>query len=86
MLNVYAVDWCPHCQKTLEFLKENRIEYNYIDMETQPNDVVEKIIAVNGGEDWVVPTIEFKGRWRKGKVFNAQELKKELIDMGAIKG
>ena len=47
MLNVYAVSWCPHCQKTIEFLKENQIDFNYCDMEAQPDDIVEKIISVN---------------------------------------
>lgn len=33
MLNVYAVVWCPHCQETVDFAKENRIEFNYVDLE-----------------------------------------------------
>ena len=82
MLNVYAVSWCPHCQKTIEFLKQNQIKFNYFDMETQPESVVNKIVEVNGGEDWVVPTLEFNGNWRQGKVFNAEELRKDLSNMG----
>ena len=85
MLNIYAVSWCPHCQKTVEFLKENQIDFNYIDMESQPEDVVKKIVDVNGGVDWVVPTIEFNGKWRKGKTFDARTLSEDLVDMGVIK-
>ena len=84
MLNVYAVSWCPHCQKTIEFLKQNQIEFNYFDMEAQPESVVNKIVAVNGGEDWVVPTLEFNGNWRQGKVFHAEELRKDLSNMGVM--
>ena len=84
MLNVYAVSWCPHCQKTIEFLKQNQIEFNYFDMDTQPDYVVNKIIAVNGGKDWVVPTIEFNGTWRQGKVFNAEELREDLLNLGVM--
>jgi mycoredoxin len=85
MLNVYAASWCPHCRKTIEFFEENQIEYNYIDMETQPESVVKKVVEVNGGDDWVVPTLEYNGRWRKGKVFNAENLRKDLINLGALK-
>lgn len=84
MLNVYAVDWCPHCRMTVDYLKTNGIEFNYLDMETQPEDVEKKIIEINGGTDWVVPTLEYKGKWRKGKIFNAAELQKDLMEMGVI--
>ena len=42
-------------------------------------------IGINGGEDWVVPTMEFNGRWRKGKIFDARELKKDLLELGVIR-
>jgi len=84
MLNVYAVSWCPHCQKTVEFLDEKQIDYTYIDIEAQPDDVVKMIVDVNGGIDWVAPTLEFNGKWRKGKVYNARELSEDLLDMGVI--
>lgn len=86
MLNVYAATWCWHCQKTLAFLKEKKIAFNYINIEEQPEEVVRQIIAVNGGEDWIVPTLEYKGQWREGKVFNAEELKNDLRKMGVIPG
>lgn len=85
MLNVYAASWCPHCQRTVEFLKERQIDFKYLNIEIQPADVVQKVIEANGGEDWVVPTFEYKGKWRKGKVFNAEELTKDLLGMGVIK-
>ena len=84
MLNVYAAAWCPHCQKAVEFLKEKNIDFNYIDIEAQSDDVVEKVKAVNGGFDWVVPTLEYNGRWRKGRMFDARELTKDLVDLGVI--
>lgn len=85
MLNIYAASWCPHCRRAIEFFKENQIEYNYIDMETQPEPVVKKVVEVNGGDDWVIPTLEYNGRWEKGKVFNAEELRKDLIKLGVLK-
>ena len=82
MLQVYSADWCSHCQRTIAFLKKNNIEINVIDIETQPKDVVDKIIEVNGGFDWVVPTLEYNGNWRPGKVYDPDTLKRDLIEMG----
>lgn len=82
MLNVYGAKWCPHCTKTVDYLKKNNIEFNYIDIEVQPDPVVQKVIEVNGGDDWVVPTLEFNGSWREGKVFNEKELKADLEKLG----
>jgi mycoredoxin len=82
MLNVYAAKWCPHCTKTIEYLKTNQIEFKYIEIEEQPENIIQKIIEVNGGDDWVVPTLEFKGKWRIGKVFNEMELSFDLKQLG----
>jgi mycoredoxin len=70
--------------KTEKFFKKNNIRYNYIDIETQPEEVVRKVIEVNGGFDWVVPTLEYKGIWREGKIFNEKELILDLKKMGVI--
>jgi len=82
MLKVYAADWCPHCTKTVEYLTKNNIKFQYIDIESQPENVVMEVVRVNGGEDWVVPTLEFNGKWRPGKVFNEMELDFDLRTMG----
>jgi mycoredoxin len=81
MLKVYAATWCPHCARTVEYLNQNQIEFEYIDIEKQPKQVVDKIVDVNGGEDWVVPTLEFNGQWREGKVFDETELAADLKKM-----
>ncbi len=82
MLNVYAAKWCPHCTKTIAYLKKNQIEFEYIEIEEQPETIIQKIIEVNGGDDWVVPTLEFKGKWRVGKIFNEIELSFDLKQLG----
>jgi len=48
------------------------------------NEQLRKVIEVNGGDDWVVPTLEFNGKWREGKFFNAEQLMKELTQMGVV--
>jgi len=82
MLQVYAAKWCPHCTKTIEYLKNKQIEFEYIEIEEQTENIIQKIIEVNGGDDWVVPTLEFKGKWRVGKVFNEMELSFDLKQLG----
>lgn len=82
MLKVYAAQWCPHCKKTIAFLNERGIPFEYCDIEKASDDVVRKVVEVNGGDDWVVPTLELNGKWRPGKVFDSAELEKDLKDMG----
>ena len=82
MLKVYAAKWCPHCTKTVEYLKNKNIEFEYYEIEEQPENIVQEIIRVNGGDDWVVPTLEFNGKWRKGKIYNEIELKADLGQLG----
>ena len=83
-VNVYAAKWCPHCRQTIEFLNQHNIEIDYFEIEEQPEEVVQKVIDANGGFDWVVPTLEYQGKWRPGKVFNEEELKADLLEMGII--
>jgi mycoredoxin len=82
MITVYSAFWCPHCVRTEKYLKEKNIEFTSVNIETAPADVVRKVVDVNGGVEWVVPTIEYNGQWRRGKVFNAAELEKDLKAMG----
>jgi len=84
MLKVYAAMWCPHCVNTMEFLKQQGIPFEYVDIEAQPIDVVQRVVTVNGGDDWVIPTLEFNGKWREGKVFDPESLMDELRQMGVI--
>jgi mycoredoxin len=82
MLKVYAAKWCPHCTQTIAHLNDNKIPFEYIEIEQQTDDIIQKIIQVNGGFDWVVPTLEFNGKWRKGKLYDRQELDSDLKKLG----
>jgi len=82
MLHVYAAGWCPHCTKTIEFLQKNHIAFVYFEIEKQSEDVIKKIIQVNGGDDWVVPTLEYKGKWREGRLYNEMTLLSDLQTLG----
>ena len=82
MLKVYGAKWCPHCVKTTAHLKKKNIEFEYIEIEEQPEQVIQKIIEVNGGQDWVVPTLEFKGKFREGKEYDSLLLDMDLRALG----
>ncbi len=84
MLKVYAWDQCPHCRKTVEWLTEHHVPFRYLEIEEQPQSVIDKVIQINGGDDWVVPTMEFRGVWRPGQVFDAAKLEGDLRKMGVI--
>lgn len=84
MLKVYAWNVCPHCRRTVEWLKAHEVPYENLEIEEQPPEVVRKVVEVNGGDDWVVPTLEYNGKWRPGKVFDAAELEADLRAWGVI--
>ena len=74
MLNVYAWSVCPHCHRTIEWLKEHRIPFHYLEIEEQPK-----------GDDWVVPTLEYNGQWRPGQVYDPVKLEQDLHKWGLVK-
>ncbi|MBT3388686.1 MAG: glutaredoxin family protein [Desulfobacula sp.] len=84
MLKVYAAKWCSHCTYTVNYLKKCNLDFEYIEIEEQPEDIVNKVIEVNGGDDWVVPTLEFNGKWRPGRIYNEIELTQDLKRLGAL--
>ncbi len=84
MLKVYATYWCPHCQAAVNFLEKKKIPFEYIDIEKADAKIVEQVIEVNGGEDWVVPTMQYEDKWRPGKVFNEEVLENDLKELGVF--
>jgi mycoredoxin len=86
MLKVYALNGCPHCRLTIDYLQENGIDFEYLEIEEQPPEVIAKVVDINGGDDWVVPTLEFNGKWRPGEVFHSDRLRRDLIALGVISG
>ena len=82
MLTVYGAAWCPHCTLTVSYLEQKNIEFTYVDIESAPDEVVQQVIEVNGGDDWVVPTLENEGKWRPGKVFSRRDIDSDLKALG----
>ena len=56
-LVVIGANWCPDCRRAKTFLGEQRVPYEWIDLETHP-EYVERVEELNGGSR-VIPTIIF---------------------------
>lgn len=84
MLHVYSASWCPHCQQAIQWLEAHAIAFTVINIETADPALVAQVVAVNGGEDWVVPTLEYQGQWREGKIFDPESFKQDLVRLGVI--
>jgi len=56
----------------------------YMDIEKADAEIVKQVIEVNGGEDWVVPTMQYEDKWRPGKVFNEEVLENDLKELGVF--
>lgn len=84
MLKVFYWSICPHCKKTMDFLQSHNIQFEALDIEKQPPNILKQVVDANGGEDWVVPTLEYKGQWRSGEFFNEKKLAADLHKWGLM--
>ncbi len=57
---MYGADWCPDCQRAKAFLKENNIEYNYIDVDLN-EEATKKVELINNGKR-IIPTLLINGK------------------------
>ncbi len=54
---VYGADWCPDCRKSKAFLKDNKINFQYIEIDKKENEWAIPIITkINNGKR-KIPTI-----------------------------
>ena len=81
---VFALKVCPHCRAAVRWLDEHNIPFTYHEIEEQPPEMLQKVIEVNGGEDWVVPTLEYDGKWIPGEAFDADRFETHLKQLGVI--
>ena len=54
-VTLYGADWCPDCHRAKAFLRENEINFMYIDVDADP-DAAEKVTQINKGKR-IIPTI-----------------------------
>ena len=56
-LTVYGAPWCPYCQQTKRFLEAERVDFDYVDIDRDP-DAVGRLQELQGGGR-TIPTIVF---------------------------
>jgi thioredoxin reductase (NADPH) len=56
-ITVYGATWCPDCKRAKQFLGEQRVHYNWVDIEQQPEHVA-FVERINHGKR-IIPTIVF---------------------------
>ncbi len=56
-IRLYGAAWCPDCRRAKQFFGEQRIHYDYIDIEHDPNAML-LVEQINQGKR-IIPTILF---------------------------
>lgn len=77
----YGADWCPDCRRSKKFLDENKINYQYINIEKEP-EATNIVIKINKGYR-SIPTIIFPN----GEILvepDNDQLKQALIRNGFL--
>ena len=54
-IKLYGADWCPDCRRAKSFLKENNIDYDFIDVDLD-EQATKKVELINNGKR-IIPTI-----------------------------
>ncbi|HKZ02065.1 MAG TPA: glutaredoxin domain-containing protein [Pyrinomonadaceae bacterium] len=57
-ITVYGATWCSDCKRAKKFLGEQRVHYNWIDIEQNPAGEA-FVVQVNKGKR-IIPTIIFE--------------------------
>lgn len=54
-IKLYGADWCPDCRRAKAYLKENNIEYTFIDVDLDES-ATKKVESINNGKR-IIPTL-----------------------------
>ena len=73
IVKVYSTTWCVYCKMAKDFLKENNIKFEDINVQENPEAAAEMIEKTG---QTGVPVIEIDGKIVIG--FNIEEIKKVL--------
>lgn len=57
---LYGADWCPDCRRAKAYLKENNINFSFIDVDLD-KEATAKVEAINNGKR-IIPTVIIKGK------------------------
>jgi thioredoxin reductase (NADPH) len=56
-ITVISAGWCPHCKRVKKFLTANRVPYDNVDIDEQPEAVDRLKTLQNGGQ--IIPTVVY---------------------------
>lgn len=56
-ITVYGAPWCPDCKRSKQFLGDQRVPYNWVDIDRDENGR-QHVQEINNGKQ-IIPTIEF---------------------------
>ncbi|WP_052172368.1 FAD-dependent oxidoreductase [Psychroserpens jangbogonensis] len=59
-IKLYGADWCPDCRRAKAYLKENNIDYTFVDVDLD-KEATAKVEAINNGKR-IIPTIIINGK------------------------
>ncbi len=59
-IQLYGADWCPDCRRAKAYLKENNIEYTFIDVDLD-KEATARVEAINNGKR-IIPTVIIEGK------------------------
>ena len=59
-LKLYGADWCPDCRRAKAYLKENNIDFDFIDVDLD-KDATALVEKINNGKR-IIPTIDLNGK------------------------
>lgn len=59
-IKLFGADWCPDCRRAKAFLKENNIEYTFIDVDLDES-ATKKVESINNGKR-IIPTLIINGK------------------------
>jgi thioredoxin reductase (NADPH) len=57
-ITVYGAPWCPDCRRSKQFLSEQRVQYEWVDIDNDP-EAAAFVRSKNGGKQ-IIPTIIFE--------------------------
>lgn len=56
----YGADWCPDCRRAKQFLKDNNIEFQFVDVDLD-SDATKLVESINKGKR-IIPTLIINGK------------------------
>ncbi len=59
-IKLYGADWCPDCRRAKTYLKDNKIEYTFIDVDLN-EQATKKVESINNGKR-IIPTLIINGK------------------------